>query len=569
MLGATTVLHRATHEPDSTPRIEDTLIKAARSLNASLDVTGVCNAVLDAVEEIYGATSSWILLHDAHQNRLTPCAFRGTGAIVYENVSMAPDTGVLGLAFTSREVVFVPDAQHDDRWFDPSRVQAAGLRSVFAVPLQHKDRPLGVLGLDSPGFDERHSPNADDIARLQALAAQAAIALTNAHLYEKSERDRRRLAALVEERRALRQRMTHLQQEVREAHAFGEIVAASALFKETLQLASVVAPGDTTALLLGETGTGKELLARFIHEHSDRKHRAFVAVNCAALPESLVESELFGHEKGAFTGAIARKIGKFELAHRGTLFLDEIGDLPAGAQAKLLRVLQNAEVQRIGSSSPIRVDVRVIAATNHDLEDEIAQKRFRPDLYYRVSAFPIRLPALRDRLEDVEPLARHFTRVFAAKLRKPITDLAPAALARLQAYAWPGNVRELQNVIERAVILTKDSVIEPEAIALDGSIAAATAVAAAERAPLVAESDSAAAPAAPAATATTAAEVVTLAEAERRAIVAALEATQWRISGRAGAAELLGLRPTTLHAKMKKLGIHRPVPSPQGNHAPK
>ena len=302
---------------------------------------------------------------------------------------------------------------------------------------------MGVLGLDAPHFSAERPPDDDDIARLEALAAQAAIALTNARLFERTERDRRRLAALLEERRTLRRHMTHLQDEIREAYVFGEIIANSDALKESLALARAVAPGATTALLLGETGTGKELLARFIHQHSDRKNGPFVAVNCAALPEALVESELFGHERGAFTGAIARKPGKFELAHRGTLFLDEIGDLPAEAQAKLLRVLQSSEVQRVGATSAISVDVRVIAATNHDLETAIGEKRFRSDLYYRLSVFPIRLPALRERPDDVEPLARHFVRVFANKLRKPVVDIASTGLDKLHAYTWPGNVREL------------------------------------------------------------------------------------------------------------------------------
>jgi formate hydrogenlyase transcriptional activator len=518
-------------------RVEDALIKAARSLNSSLDLDSVCRAVLDAVEEIYGATSSWILLYDLHEAVLKTCAFRGESSVAYKDVALPPDVGILGLAFTSRRVVFVPDAQQDERWFDPGRVHRSGLRSVFTVPLLHKDGAMGVLGLDAPHFSAERPPDDDDIARLEALAAQAAIALTNARLFERTERDRRRLAALLEERRTLRRHMTHLQDEIREAYAFGEIIANSDAFKESLALARAVAPGATTALVLGETGTGKELLARFIHQHSDRKNGPFVAVNCAALPEALVESELFGHERGAFTGAIARKPGKFELAHRGTLFLDEIGDLPAEAQAKLLRVLQSSEVQRVGATSAISVDVRVIAATNHDLETAIGEKRFRSDLYYRLSVFPIRLPPLRERPDDVEPLARHFVGGFANKLRKPVVDIAGAALDKLHAYTWPGNVRELQNVIERAVILSTGASVSADAIVLDSHVP-----------PSVAANDEQHEP------------VLTLAEAERRAILTALDVTRWRISGPDGAAERLGMRPTTLHAKMKRLGIRRPIP---------
>jgi transcriptional regulator with GAF, ATPase, and Fis domain len=260
-------------------------------------------------------------------------------------------------------------------------------------------------------------------------------------------------------------------------------------------------------------------------------------VNCAALPEALVESELFGHEKGAFTGAIDRKPGKFEIAHRGTIFLDEIGDLPTEAQAKLLRVLQDRHVQRIGSIRSIEIDVRVVAATNQDLERAISTRQFRPDLYYRLSVFPIRIPPLRERREDIPALALYFARHFSAKLRKNINSVTPAAVARLQSYDWPGNIRELQNVLERAVILTRGSAIEADAIAIASALHAHPSV-------------------------SHHVEAVTLAEAERRAIVVALDSAHWRVSGIGGAADLLALKPTTLHAKMKKLGIRRPLAGP-------
>jgi formate hydrogenlyase transcriptional activator len=518
--------------------VEDALIKAARALGASLDLDGVCHAILDALEEIFGATSSWIVLHDPQTDQLKTHSFRGSHA--YENVALPSSVGILGLAFTTRQVVFVPDAQSDHRWFDPSRVHRSGLRSVFTVPLLHHHvGVVGVVGLDSPRFGDAHPPNADDIARLEALAALAASAVVNARLYAKSEHDRRRLAALLQERRTLRRRVTQLQDEIREAHPLDAIVSESDVFGDALHQVSLVAPGDTTVLLLGETGTGKELLARLIHARSERAEAPFVAVNCAALPESLVESELFGYEKGAFTGAATRKLGKFELAHGGSLFLDEVGDLPSEAQAKLLRVLQDSEVQRVGATATIKVDVRVIAATNQDLEVAIAERRFRPDLYYRLSVFPIKVPPLRERPEDIDVLARHFVAVFAKKRRKPITDIEPAALARLRGYPWPGNVRELQNVIERAVILSTGAVVEADIIALpERALSAQWRPASSGHVP----PDS---------------EVRSLAEAEGLAIRQALTATRWRISGPGGAAELLHLRPTTLHAKMKKLGIRR------------
>jgi transcriptional regulator with GAF, ATPase, and Fis domain len=322
------------------------------------------------------------------------------------------------------------------------------------------------------------------------------------------------------------------------------VIGESRQFRRAREQAEVVAPADTSVLLLGETGTGKELVARAIHDQSRRAARPFVPINCAALPESLVESELFGYEKGAFTGALGRKAGKFELAHLGTIFLDEIGDLPVPAQAKLLRVLQEREVQRIGGVTPVPVDVRLIAATNQDLELSMSAGRFRADLFYRLSVFPIRLPPLRDRRDDIAQLVSLFVARFADQQHKPAPKVTPAAMERLLAYDWPGNVRELQNVIERAVILTRGVSIEPSAITLStpptatGHATVETRISATQDSPCP--------------------NVIRFSDAERRAIVRALERAGWRVSGTGGAAEVLGLKPTTLHAKMKKLGIRRP-----------
>ena len=519
--------------PDDPARVEAALVLAARSLTTHLDVEGVCRAVLDAAAEVFGATSSWILLHDASTKRLRTVVSRGHGSDVFDGLSLAPNEGILGLAFTSREVVFVPDVLKDNRWFDVPRVHQADLRSVFTIPLLYGRDPVGVIGLDSPRFSEDRPPTATDIARFEALAAQAAIAITNARLYHASEEDRRRLRALLQEQQRLRSHVTHLEEHVKEAGVFRDIVGTSAALQDTVRQAELAAPGDTTILLLGETGTGKELLARFIHERSSRPKGSFVPVNCAALPEALVESELFGHEKGAFTGAVVRKPGKFEIAQRGTIFLDEIGDLPRDAQAKLLRVLQDRQVQRVGATQPVAVDVRVVAATNQDLERAINAKLFRADLYYRLSVFPIRLPPLRERREDIPQLVEYFRIHFSSKLRKDVQAVDLQALRRLQSYDWPGNIRELQNVMERAVILTPGTVIEPEAITIAGGSV--------QLAPAPSNDP-----------------VVTLATAERQAILSALTQTSWRVSGEGGAAELLGLKPTTLHAKMKKLGIRRP-----------
>jgi transcriptional regulator with GAF, ATPase, and Fis domain len=267
-------------------------------------------------------------------------------------------------------------------------------------------------------------------------------------------------------------------------------------------------------------------------------------VNCAALPETLVESELFGYEKGAFTGATCRKPGKFELAHLGTVFLDEVGDLPGQAQAKLLRVLQEREVQRVGGTKPESVNVRLIAATNQDLAAGVQSGRFRTDLFYRLNVFPIRLPPLRERRDDIAPLAQHFIRRFAERQHKLVPRLGGDALERLVAYSWPGNVRELQNVLERAVILCLDSVIGADLISLQPALEMSAPIVDVTPVTTRAEGRSA--------------NVIRFCDAERHAILRALELSGWRISGRAGAAESLGLKPTTLHAKMKKLGIHRP-----------
>jgi formate hydrogenlyase transcriptional activator len=349
------------------------------------------------------------------------------------------------------------------------------------------------------------------------------------------------LRRLLQEQRQLRSELGQLRDEVNDARAFSTIVGESDAARQILSQIAVVAPADSTVLLIGETGTGKELVARAIHARSRRVANAFVAVNCAALPEALVESELFGHEKGSFTGALARKLGKFELADRGTLLLDEVGDLPADAQAKLLRVLQEREVQRVGGTSPVPVNVRLVAATNQDLARCMEEGRFRPDLYYRLSVFPVRLPPLRERREDIPLLVNHFVRRFADRLHKTVPRVSRDAMEQLVAYDWPGNVREVQNIVERAVILVRGTTIGRELVPV-GTLAR----------PPAADRPGAPSPmgAAPA--------IVSFSEAERRAILHALETSGWRISGHNGAAEVLGLKPTTLHAKMKKLGIHRP-----------
>ncbi len=532
-------------------RIERALITAARALSAHLSVEGAGTAALEAVEQVFGATSAWIMLYDDEARVLRTTVFRGAGSGAYKDVSIPVDgTVISSVAFRERKAIFIPDVHRETRWFDRDGIHGSGLRSLFMLPLVHGDHALGVIALDAPGFTAETPPSPHDVELLSALGAHAAVAISNAQLYEASEQDRRRLRALLKQRRELSGEVSRLRKEAREAYAPGAVIGDSAPFLEALHQAELVARADTTVLLLGETGTGKDLLAHLIHERSPRAKGPFVAVNCGALPENLVESELFGHERGAFTGAIARKAGSFEQAHRGTIFLDEIGDLPPEAQAKLLRVLQDRQVQRVGALRPTLVDVRVIAATNHDLEQAVARNEFRPDLFYRLGVFPIRLPALRERRADIPVLAEHFVRHFARKLGRSLSDVTPEALERLTNYRWPGNIRELQNVLERAVILTQGNVIEPDALYLPDIPSREEPAAP----PPAALPDTSAPPPAP-----TSPGPATFADAERKAILDALEVTGWRISGRHGAAIRLGLKPTTLHAKMKKLGIRRPT----------
>ncbi len=335
------------------------------------------------------------------------------------------------------------------------------------------------------------------------------------------------------EQARLQQQNAYLQEEIKATLNFDEIVGRSPALSAVLKHVRAVGPTDASVLVTGETGTGKELVARAIHSVSRRKDKPLIKVNCAALPAGLVESELFGHEKGAFTGAISRRVGRFELADGGTIFLDEIGDLPLEMQAKLLRVLQEGELDRVGGKGPMQVDVRVIAATNRELAGAVLDKAFREDLYYRLNVFPIRLPALRERREDIPLLASYFATRFAARLGKPIDGIRPETIERLSNYAWPGNIRELENIMERAVILAGGRVLEvsPEML------------------PVVAVG----APAGPDIRPPSNLEAV-----EREHIVSVLNQVNWIIEGARGAAHILGLHPNTLRSRMKKLGITRP-----------
>jgi len=388
-----------------------------------------------------------------------------------------------------------------------------GLRTGCYLPLLGRDRVVGVLMLC------RRSDNRferDDVTLLEQVACQVAIAVENTLQYEKATKDRDHE---TKQRR-------YLEEEIRAG--LGEIVGESPALKTALSMVSVVAPTDSGVLILGETGTGKELVARAIHKLGSRSDKAFVKLNCAAIPLGLLESELFGHEKGAFTGAITQKTGRFDLADKGTLFLDEVGDIPLELQAKLLRVLQEQEFERLGSTRTHKVDVRLIAATHRDLPAMVKEGTFREDLYYRLKVFPIQVPALRQRTEDIPRLVRHFTSVYSQRMNKRIDVIPPDAMDALVRYQWPGNVRELQNFIERAVILSPQSVLRAPISELEP----------------FSSSKGLNLP------------MNGLAEVERDYILRALEASNWVISG---AAARLGMKRTSLVYRMKKLHIHRPA----------
>jgi formate hydrogenlyase transcriptional activator len=412
-------------------------------------------------------------------------------------------------AFSAEELEAFPESAF---------IRARGIRSACGVPLATAHGVLGTLNLAA------YAENAfypEQFPLLTRVAGQIAIALRNAFSYERIEALNAQLA---------REKL-YLEDEIRGEFQFEEIIGRSRALARVLREIQTVAPTGSTVLISGETGSGKELVARAIHQLGTRRERAFVKLNCAAIPTGLLESELFGHEKGAFTGAINTRIGRFELANQGTVFLDEVGEIPLELQPKLLRVLQEREFERLGSSRTLRTDARLIAATNRDLASLSAEHKFRQDLFYRLNVFPITVPPLRDRREDIPMLVRHFAQTFARRMKKPIETIPTEAMDALTRYDWPGNIRELQNLIERAVILTTGQRLEVPLAALSA------------RSPASQPAD----------------PVVTLEQADRRHIVAALERSNWVIAGPNGAALRLGIKRSTLQFRMRKLGISKPA----------
>jgi transcriptional regulator with GAF, ATPase, and Fis domain len=407
---------------------------------------------------------------------------------------------------------------------DPSQItpqqreifERLGVVAVGSYPLDFRGELLGVIGMLS-----RHPFEPQAFELLEIFANQVAMAIKSAYVIAEIERYRDRLQ--VEN--------AYLQDEIRVERGFEEIVGESPSLRAVLRKVKQVAGVETTVLLTGETGTGKELIARAIHGMSPRKDRAMIKVNCGAIPQGVVESELFGHEKGAFTGALQRRIGRFELADKGTLFMDEVGELPLDTQVKLLRVLQEQEFERVGRTRPMKVDVRLVAATNRDLEREVGEGRFRSDLFYRLNVFPIRIPPLRERASDIPLLVHHCLQQLQRKLGKPLKSVSQSSMEQLQRYSWPGNVRELQNVMERACVLARGPMVE---------LGDTLSVAAERGIPGAMLAD---------------APITTLDENERMHIRRALAAANGRIHGARGAAAMLGINPSTLRSRMQKLNI--------------
>jgi formate hydrogenlyase transcriptional activator len=392
-----------------------------------------------------------------------------------------------------------------------AKASGEGMNSFCHVALVSRDRSLGVLAVASR---EQNAFNPDDVSFLFQIAQQVAIGVENALAY----------GEIADLKDKLAQEKLYLEEEIRGEMDFEGIVGQSSALRNVLNLVETVAPSDSTVLLLGETGTGKELIARAIHERSRRKERTFVKLNCAAIPTGLLESELFGHERGAFTGAIAQKIGRLELADQGSLFLDEVGDIPVEIQPKLLRALQEREFERLGSNRTKKVDVRLVAATNRDLEKMMENREFRSDLYYRLNVFPIRIPPLRERPEDIPLLVRYFTQKYGRLMNKVIESIPAAAMRKLSSWHWPGNIRELENFIERSVILTHGPALQAP-IAELGTNGRTTPVAGTREAN------------------------------ERDEMVRILKMTNGRVAGPDGAAARMGLKRTTLIARMKKMGV--------------
>jgi len=483
-------------------------------LVSNLELADLLMEVSGTVRRVMRCDAGGVALPDSNGNYLRFYALdfpEGKGFLTQE--TQIPMNSPLGTAFQSGEIQLrtKPQLLSDCPEACAAPALREGLNSGCFLPLKSRGQVLGVLAMSRfavSGF------NKDETDFLEQIANQIAIAVANALAY----------GQIAELKEKLSQEKLYLEDEIRGEFDFEGIVGQSEGLRHVLELVETVAASDSTVLLLGETGTGKELIARAIHDRSRRKDRTFVKMNCAAIPTGLLESELFGHEKGAFTGAVSQKLGRLELADRGSLFLDEVGDIPLELQPKLLRALQEREFERLGSVHTKKVDLRLIAATNRNLETMIDEREFRSDLYYRLNVFPIRIPPLRERPDDIPLLARYFTQKYARRMEKQIDAIPSLAIKKLGEWHWPGNIRELENFIERAVILTRGRSLDIPASELKSSAAKAM--------PLVSQLGD-----------------------EREQIMRALAESNGRVGGTIGAAARLGLKRTTLISRMKKLGI--------------
>jgi len=521
-------LRRAQHQNDQL----QLLLNLTNRITSNLELRDLLRAVAANIREVIHAEGVTVSLQDAASEKFRVFAIdfpHGKG-VLKEELLVRPSTAVKKALETLRPVVSHTCDGHEDI------VVAEGLRAYCAIPLVNRGRALGILSI----LRTTEAPfSQEDLDFLSRASGQIAIAIENACAYHEISQLKDKLA----------QEKLYLEEEIRSEMSFENIIGNSPALKHVLELVETVATSDSTVLLLGETGTGKELIARAIHDRSRRKDRTFVKLNCAAIPTGLLESELFGHEKGAFTGAIIQKVGRMELADQGTLFLDEVGDIPIEIQPKLLRALQEREFERLGSTHTRRANIRLVAATNRDLEQMIAAREFRSDLYYRLHVFPIRIPPLRERKEDIPQLVSYFVQKFAKQMQKKIEAISPAVMKGLTAWDWPGNIRELENFIERAVIVTRGKSLEAPVGELRKTNTVAFPHAAQNSVEQVAgertdsQSDQ-----------TSIAD-----EYERRQrdeIVRALTACNGRVGGADGAAARLGMNRTTFLSRMKKFGIY-------------
>jgi formate hydrogenlyase transcriptional activator len=493
------------------------------SVVSNLELREVLRSVSPSIRKTMRLDGVALILPDAANRQLQLYAldFPGGKGMLHQDVSRPLDGSLAGQVFRTgkRWVGNIEDLNGSS--FGSWVICGEGVETLCMLPLVRCNSTLGVLCLVRL---EKNAFTQPDIEFLSQIAGQVAIAIDNAFAY-------RRITELSDQ---LKQENLYLEDEIRSELNFEEIVGKSTALRQVLRQVEAVAPTNSTVLIQGETGSGKELIARAVHNLSRRREHPFVKLNCAAIPTGLLESELFGHEKGAFTGAIAQRIGRFELASQGTIFLDEISEILLDLQPKLLRVLQEREFERLGSSRTLRTDARLIAATNRDLSAMVEEQRFRSDLYYRLNVFPIYVPPLRERKEDIPFLVRHFAQHFARNMKKDIDTISAETMNALTYYPWPGNVRELQNVIERAVILSKGSGLKVSLTDLRSK-----------------SSD-------PNSHINGAA---TLEEIERRHILSVLEQTNWVFAGPNGAAAKLGIKRPTLQFRMQKLGIFRPQKS--------